>query len=272
MQSAECRVQKSALLTHHSSLITSRSAFPKSALFTPHSSLLTSLAAFTLLEMLTVIAIIGIVAAMVLGLTRIAGSKRKAAVASAEVNKLTIIIDNYQAKMGFYPPDNVTNSQLAFGDANYENSSAVNPLLYELTGASRDLSQSNAINFMAYTGTNALSTPGANFSAVFGRGGVANSDPTEARGFFKPLPKSTEFVAYPGATAASGSGVVPAGLIVPLDTPAFGYASGSHLNFVHYDSTSTNRHNQNSYDVWVEYLSGNDSHGNALIITNGNWK
>jgi hypothetical protein len=55
------------------------------------------------------------------------------------------------------------------------------------------------------------------------------------------------------------------GLIVPVES-----VSGSTNNFWHYDSSSTNRHNMNSFDLWAEFSIG-AKNGQPIVITNGNW-
>jgi hypothetical protein len=54
------------------------------------------------------------------------------------------------------------------------------------------------------------------------------------------------------------------GLIVPVEF------TGITPNFWHYDSSTTNRHNLNSYDLWAEFSIGSKN-GKPTIITNGNW-
>jgi len=45
---------------------------------------------------------------------------------------------------------------------------------------------------------------------------------------------------------------------------------GNTNNFWHYDSSTINRHNMNSYDLWAEFSIGTKS-GKLQILTNGNW-
>ena len=90
--------------------------------------------AFTLIELLVVIAIIGIIAAMVVNMNSAAQTAKRNAQVNGDKANLTLMIDNYQAKLNFYPPDN--GSLASALPANYEALAAINPLLYELTGAS----------------------------------------------------------------------------------------------------------------------------------------
>ena len=88
---------------------------------------------FTLIEMLMVIAIMGIVAAMVISMAGAASNARKKGMVDAERHRLMLAIDNYQSKLSFYPPDN--GNIAAAAQTAVESYSRTNPLLYELTGA-----------------------------------------------------------------------------------------------------------------------------------------
>ena len=92
---------------------------------------------FTLIEMLVVITVIGIIAAMVTGLGALAARKKHDAVVTAMKNRLVLFISSYQSTMGFFPPDNAANAtwdvRTAAGAQGYENSTALNPLFYEAT-------------------------------------------------------------------------------------------------------------------------------------------
>jgi prepilin-type N-terminal cleavage/methylation domain-containing protein len=210
----------------------------------------TTQSGFTLIELLVVISIIGIIAAMVLGLAGLAAKKKRDAVASATVNRLVLMIENYHDKLGFYPPDNLGNTTNSL----YEQTTAMNQLLYELTGSTY-----NGTTYQTFDGSPAL-TPSV-LGNVYGRAGIANSNPDEPHNFYYPPPKTSDYAVYP----SGGSGLE--GLIVTV--------AGTNTaapNFVHYDSSSTNRHNPLTFDVWVEYSVGNDTNGNPLIFTVGNWQ
>ncbi|MGD0814507.1 MAG: prepilin-type N-terminal cleavage/methylation domain-containing protein [Verrucomicrobiota bacterium] len=217
--------------------------------------------AFTLIELLVVIAIIAIVAALVVNMNAGAQAAKKATQVNAGKFKLVLMIDNYQSKLNFYPPDN---ANLANPDnlsapvylANYDAWAATNPLIYELTGAT------NTTNgfIQAFDGTSNITS--SIFSNVFGRVSVANSSIEEPHTFFKPGPQPKEYTNYSTNSASGLSNVW--GLVVPVPL-------GPNINnFWHYDSSSTNRHNLNGYDLWAEYLVGNKN-GYNVILTNGNW-
>lgn len=60
---------------------------------------------FTLVEMLAVIAIIGILAAMLSGALVAVNAKVKRAAIAVEIGNLTMALENYKAQYGEYPPD-----------------------------------------------------------------------------------------------------------------------------------------------------------------------
>ncbi len=62
-------------------------------------------AGFTLVEMLTVIVIIGILAGLIVGATIAARTAVKRAIIVAEIGQLDMAIDRYKAEVGEYPPD-----------------------------------------------------------------------------------------------------------------------------------------------------------------------
>ncbi|MGA3181484.1 MAG: type II secretion system protein [Verrucomicrobiota bacterium] len=214
--------------------------------------------AFTLIEMLVVISIIGVIAAMVLGLANLASNKKKSVVASAAVNRLVLMIENYHSKLGFYPPDNAANiAATAFTTPAYDQTTATNQLIYELTGETNYGGPPGNYKFTNFDGTTMHTSDLVN---TYGRGGIANSNPDEPHNFYYPPPKPADYTPY-------SSGVLE-GLIVPVQSGP----SSTGPNFIHYDSSTTNRHNSASFDVWVEYWAGTDkSTGLPLIITNGNW-
>ena len=115
--------------------------------------------AFTLIEMLVVIAIIGILAALIVGgLSRSGGAKVRSRV-KTELAGLVTVIGQYYKEHGYYPQDN-------------KNDSALSPLYHELT-------------------TNAIPDSLTN---DFGVTGIANLGP-KAQNFHKNL-KPSGYVLY----------------------------------------------------------------------------
>jgi prepilin-type N-terminal cleavage/methylation domain-containing protein len=217
--------------------------------------------AFTMIEMLTVITIMAIIAALVVTMGQAASQKKKKTAVDAEKNRLITMIDNYFAKLNYYPPDNgalVSNTDNLFI---YDAMASTNPLIYELTGATNNADAGARSRMMVFNSTNANETILANaYQGIFNRGGVANGDAAEPHDFFQPGPSSKEYAPY-----STSSSPPICGLIVPVE-----FTNVLVPNFWHYDSSTTNRHNQASFDLWAEYSIGN-LHGHATLITNGNW-
>ncbi len=198
---------------------------------------------FTLIELLVVIAVIAIIAAMLTGLGALAARKKHDAVVTARKNALALFISTYYSKMGFYPPDNALNVLTGANNntnLSYENSTGMNPLLYELTGA--PVTNVNGVNyFLAFDGTRIAATT---FSAAYGRGGIANSLPDETRAFYQPLPGPKDYL------VTNGSGFKLNQLAVPVPRTF----AANELNLWHYDCSSASRHNSTGFDLWAEYL------------------
>jgi len=215
--------------------------------------------AFTLIEMLTVITIMAIVAALVVTMGGAAKQKTRITQVKGDQSKLLTMINNYHEKLGYYPPDNgllvSAPGPQVFGGA-YDGLAATNPLLYELIGGTNNaLGTSNLFVFNS-TNASSLLSP-SDFSTVFNRGGVGNSDPTEPHDFFLPGPSPKEYTNY---ALASAGGPPICGLVVPVEL-----TNVLKPNFWHYDSSSTNRHNMTSFDLWAEFSVG------GKLYTNGNW-
>src|SRR5438105_6095650 len=62
--------------------------------------------AFTLVEMLVVIAVIAILAAMIFPVTKAVNRNKMRSKAKAELASIKDAIDGYKVKLGHYPPDN----------------------------------------------------------------------------------------------------------------------------------------------------------------------
>jgi len=213
--------------------------------------------AFTLIEMLVVIAIIGIIAALVVNMNSGAQRAKKDAQVNADKNKLILMIENYQSKLNYYPPDNtnLANMSVAGYALNYDGWAATNPLLYELTGAT------NLTNGTIQVFDGSSNIPVTTYAGVFGRSTVNNSNPDEPQTFFKPGPQFNEYTNY----LSNSPNINVWGLVVPVSL-----TNNTIPNFWHYDASSTNRHNPSSFDLWAEYLVGSKN-GIPIIVTNGNW-
>jgi len=195
------------------------------------------LRAFTLIELLVVIAIIGILA----GLLFPAGAaiKRNATIkkAKTELRQLSLAIDSYKAKLGYYPP----------GPGGLYTMS--NSLYFELSGAT--LTAATGGNFVTLDGAGQI--PQAAMQATFGQGGVLNTTkggaddnglPAEA--FIKGL-KPNQY-----ADLANGVRILKCSVDWPKDNgeAIAGYPFINPWRYV--VSGATN--NPGTYDLWVDVI------------------
>lgn len=214
--------------------------------------------AFTLIELLTVITIMGIVAALVVTMGQAAAQKKKITATDGEKHRLMTLIDSYHSKLNYYPPDNGALVSNTVNPLVYDAVAATNQLIYELIGATNVNGSLSVFNTSNSTST----LSGSAYQNVFNRGGIANADSTEPHNFFQPGPSSKEIGFY---SPPSSPQPAICGLLVPVEL-----TNVQIPNFWHYDSSTTNRHNLASYDLWAEFSIGNKS-GHTVIITNGNW-
>jgi type II secretory pathway pseudopilin PulG len=171
--------------------------------------------------MLTVIAIIAVLASLVLAVIPIIREKRDVAVAKAQLRALTVAINDYKTALNEYPPDNT-------------NDWSRPPLFYELTGVSFDGSG-------AYRSAVAATTLVA-ANLPFSSKGFRNCRPDGGAGqnFYAEL-KPKQYAQDPSGPPYGGYTF----LVVPVRGP------NADLNPFHYNSTSPNN-NPNSYDLWVD--------------------
>lgn len=232
---------------------------------------ISSARAFTLIELLAVIAIIGIIAGMIVHLAPAVNQNKKRQRVEAEKQKLILFIDNYKAKFGFLPPDNA-NLATTTNAAVYDEVTQINPLLYELTGGSNNLSSTGY--FINFLGSNVLQN---GISTVYGRQGILNAD-VQGQVIYKPLPAPTAYMNYPAWNGWPGAKFnTLQGLAVPVemvqaDDPrnASGPNFATPVNFWHYDASSAFRHNLTGYDLWAEFVVGKNNR-EWIYVTNGNW-
>ena len=216
-------------------------------------STLRSSVAFTLIELLVVISIIGILAALIIPLSGVATTKMRISRTSAELNQLVTAIENYKLETGSYPPDN-TNLVLNTTSANlYRTTAGVNPLYYELTGAVftnglfRSLASGQDITI-------------ALLQTRFGLRGIQNSARNKHDIDYKG------FSIRAGQHAPLKDGVEILSVPVPGPNEIIG-DKNKRINPWFYDSSTTNRHNRNGFDLWAEIKTGGT---NITVI--GNWR
>jgi prepilin-type N-terminal cleavage/methylation domain-containing protein len=218
--------------------------------------------AFTLVELLAVIAIIGLLAGIVLGTSGIAVEKSRLSRIRAEKEKLVTAIEDYKSVMGTYPPDNQDTTKYDLSNTNdYHMRCGKNPLFYELSGCTFDRSGGSKGTFT--TQNKGESVPVDDLKNAFGVKGIDNSARNK-----KDIPyRGVSF--KPNQFAAIKDFQDVNILVVPIDKgpqliPA--RDANRQLNPWFYDASTTNRHNLETYDLWSEY-NGRDKRVNVI----GNW-
>jgi len=210
--------------------------------------------AFTLIEMLTVIAIIGVLAGLLF--TALPGVKKKRllAVAQTELTQLQSAIETYHTKLGYYPPDDPFNSVL-------------NPLYFELSGTI--LTNNPKPTYVTLDGSSSIFV--ASVTNAFGVGGFANSsksarntdDAAAATVFIKGLlPNQIGQLVINGPNGANNNAILVCSVgwpdipSEPINTTTSNpRAVVDNLNPWHYNSSNPTN-NPGSYDLWVDVLIG----------------
>lgn len=217
--------------------------------------------AFTLIEMLVVIAIIGILAGLAVGVGPVVIAAKNRSRAKADLAKIQTIIEAYKAEMGQYPPDNI-NPPNGVGVITNK---AVNTLFYELLGTSYDAA---VPSWKTLDGVHDL-TYGA-LTNYIGMSGILNASDrsNKAKNFFGDL-KSSQHAGFVHPLAAAKGITSP---IQVLIGPGEGDpasmltdSAGRQVNAWYYNS-STPIHNKQSFDLWITIRVGNNQYE-----TIGNW-
>lgn len=200
--------------------------------------------AFTLVELLTVIAIIGILAAIIVGSVNTASNWSKERRVRAELQELVTAIQSYQLAIGSYPPDTPGAPQ-------------IHTLYYELLGTSSSIA-GGVVTYTTLDGRDSIANPSGAWSANFPSiGGILNAAPAanQGRPFLQNL-KPNRHLANP----ASGTSVQF------LVAPVIGTNSNdARFNPWRYVATNPTN-NPKTFDLWAEVMIG----GKIRVI--GNWK
>jgi prepilin-type N-terminal cleavage/methylation domain-containing protein len=195
---------------------------------------------FSLIELLVVISIIGVLAGMIVGLSPLAGEKMRMSRVKAELHTLSMAIESYKAKQGFYPPDNGPESQWT------TDRQLANQLYYELCGCSL-VGNNFADPFFQ------LQLSSTEVSTLFGRKGFANASANRAEiKNYLPHVKTNQVL----PVTASSLGQKQAYLLaVPVRGPANVFDTTGRKNFWHYNSSHPTN-NPGSFDLWAEVVIG----------------
>jgi prepilin-type N-terminal cleavage/methylation domain-containing protein len=195
-------------------------------------------AAFTLIELLTVISIIAILAAFIIPIMSSLKRKEYISKTQAEMAQIETAIESYKATYGFYPPSN-------------PNGSLTNQLYYELVGTFNT-------NTVIYTTLDGRSTiPAASVKPYFGVQGFLNctkigagEDASMAKTFLPDL-KASQIGAYTNPPGRFSIGVNL--LVGSLGGPDQFYQplNVAGLNPWRYNSSNPTN-NPGSYDLWIQ--------------------
>ena len=194
--------------------------------------------AFTLIELLIVIAIIGLLMGLIIGVLPAVSQRIKRGGVKTQLAALQSAIDRYHSQKGYYPPDNQSSADLP-------------PLFYELTGTRYvEAAQEYETTFHGNQ-----SIPAAQVFSSFSVKGFLNSGATreEAVNFYESLRRSQFKEIGPNSVRV---------LVVPFNGTN---AADPGFNTWHYVSSSP-VHNRDSYDLWAEIVIK----GKTNVI--GNWK
>jgi prepilin-type N-terminal cleavage/methylation domain-containing protein len=198
---------------------------------------------FTLVELLVVMAVITVLAALIIPLTAKSKTTRTLAKAQTELNRVELGIAAYQAKLGHYPPDNPDNP-------------ALNQLYYELQGTVF----TNGV-YQTLDGSGKIAQ--ADFPPLFGprvsgfanasKASVASDNVSVAETFLKGLrPNQIGELSTAGQRLLVCSVPWPDAASQPVQVPP---ARENGLNPWRYVSTNPT-HNSGSFDLWVDIRIG----------------
>ncbi len=230
MQNPTSRITHHALrITHHVSRFTFHA--PRAA------------RAFTLIELLIVISIIALLAALTFPAVRGARISVMRARARSELTQIESAIERYKDKLGYYPPDNPPPSGSWW---------AMNQLYYELLGTTNI-----GTGYVTLDGSAQIRA--SDFGTAFGPGvtgfmncmrpGRGDEAPTAAS-FLTGLKLGQVMV------LTNTSGPLCTILVCALDgPPALASAGAGKVNPWRYNSSNP-YHNPKSFDLWIDIIAG----------------
>jgi prepilin-type N-terminal cleavage/methylation domain-containing protein len=203
-------------------------------------------AAFTLIELIVVIAIIGLIAAMVLPIAGAVNAKKQIAVAQTQLAAIEGAIQDYKTARGFYPPDNPNNP-------------VTNQLYFELMGTTNNGIGKVPDTWVTMDGSAKIGTTTTpNISQIFGVSGFANTsthshsdDSTAAaQTFIKNLTPKEVGLLDPNNQDIK---LLICAVNWPQDKTPFPIPTNPSLNPFRYVSTHPTN-NTSSYDLWVDVI------------------
>jgi len=207
---------------------TGMSALRGTALRAPRS-------AFTLIELLTVIAVMGTLAALTLVVVGGIAKTKYRSIATAEMHQIENALEDYKAKYGVYPPSNANVGGITLPQ-----------LYYELSGVAINFSTGN---FVTLDGSSQIQTNLV--QTAFGVGGFINcskgsgDDATPAKNYLPGL-RANRF-----ATVLD-RGIWITNLVTSVNGPDAQYMPLGVVNVNPFRYMYPGTNNPNSYDLYVE--------------------
>jgi prepilin-type N-terminal cleavage/methylation domain-containing protein len=197
--------------------------------------------AFTLIEMLVVIAVMSILAALIFPVTKAVNRNKLRSRAKAELAQIETAIERYKTKLGYYPP------------SSRDTNSPVSQLYYELVGTTSSGSGRRQMIFQTLDGGTRISSE--DLFLCFGVDGLANSAPATGGDEVQPASSFLKGIA-PTQTAfyTNRSGVSAKVLVAPAVWPerqGVRIAGNPRLNPCGYNSSGP-KFNVGSYDLWMD--------------------
>jgi prepilin-type N-terminal cleavage/methylation domain-containing protein len=201
--------------------------------------------AFTLIELLIVISVIALLAALTFPAVRGARLSVMRSRARSEMTQIETAIERYKDKLGYYPPDNPTNW-------------AMNQLYYELLGTTL----SNKV-YSTLDGSAQFPDSPTSFKNAFGAASTVSGFMNCARaGRGDEAPSAMSFLTglKPGQimvlTNSTGAQLCTI-LVCALDGPLVQTSTGaSKINPWRYNSSKP-YYNTKSFDLWIDVIAGN---------------
>ena len=203
--------------------------------------------AFTLIELLIVIAIIGVLAAMIIPIAGAVNRAKIKSLAGTELSQIETAIESYKAKNGVYPPDCIAPLSTPAIPI------YVNQLYYELLGTTLD---NGGVFYTTKDGSSQINVADVPLTFGVGVGGFVNS--TKGAGGDEGT-VATPFITglKPGQIGTNGvAKILVCSVPWPKDNAwqPSGVAGSGQNPWRYVSSNPTN--NASSFDLWVDVIIG----------------